>query len=258
MKKRISIITGAAGGIGKEFTKLMLLEKVDEIWAIDKNEKRLMDLHSEFGDKVVAISKDLTNSSELRAIGEMLEEEKLVIVYFVNNAGVGKMGSYADFSVDELERTISINCNAFVVLCSLCISYMERGSKIINVSSSGSFQPLPYAGLYTATKVFERYYSRALNVELNEVGITATAVCPAWVDTDLLPKEVNGKKIKYPGLVSPKKVAETALMDAKRGKDMSVCSMYAKFQHFMTKVLPQKVSMNVWLNNVKKNIIQKV
>lgn len=53
MKKRVAIITGASGGIGKEFTKLMLLEQVDEIWAIARNQKRLIDLQNEFGDKIV-------------------------------------------------------------------------------------------------------------------------------------------------------------------------------------------------------------
>ena len=254
MKKRISIITGAGGGIGREFIKLMLLERVDEIWAIDKNQEKLIDLHSEFGNKVVAIYKDLTNSLELHSISKLLEEEEPIIVYLVNNAGVAKVGSYEDFSVDELEKTILINCSAFVVLCSLCIPYMERGSRILNVSSAGAFQPLPYASLYTATKVFERYYSRALNMELKKTGITATAVCPGWVDTDLLIKEVNGKKIRFPGLVSAKKVAQKALKDAEKGKDMSVCTMLIKFQHYLTKVYPQKIIMNIWANNIKKYV----
>lgn len=55
MNKRIAIITGASGGIGKEFTKLMLEEEVDEIWAIARNQDRLTALKKEFGDKIVTI-----------------------------------------------------------------------------------------------------------------------------------------------------------------------------------------------------------
>jgi short-subunit dehydrogenase len=254
MKKRVTIITGASGGLGKEFTKLMLLESVDEIWAIARSKDKLKALQDEFGEKVVAISKDLANFSELRSIGKMLEEEQPVIAYFINNAGIARMGSYKDFSIEEIEATININCSAFAVLCALCIPYMENGSRILNISSAASFQPLPYLSLYSATKVFERYYSRALNIELKRTGITATSVCPGWVDTDLLTKEINGKKVEFPGLVSAKKVAEKALRDAKKGKDMSVCTLHVKFDHFLTKIFSQKASMRTWMNRIKKYV----
>lgn len=254
MNKRISIITGASGGIGKEFTKLMLLEEVDEIWAIARNQEKLTDLQNELGDKVVAISKDLTNPSELHAIRKMLEEEKPIIAYLINNAGIAKMGSYKDFSIEEIEATIYINCNALAILCSLCIPYMGKGSRILNISSASSFQPLPYLNLYAATKAFGRSYSRSLNIELKAAGITATAVCPSWVDTDLLMKEINGKRIKFPGIVSAEEVAIKALKDAKRGKDMSVCTLNVKFKHLLAKMFPQKTTMKTWVRQIKKYV----
>ena len=254
MQKRIAIITGASGGIGKEFAKLMLFESVDEIWAIARSQEKLAQLQNELGERIIIISKDLTNSTELRSLGKMLEDEQPIIVYLINNAGVARMGSYKDFSIEEIETTININCSAFAVLCTLCIPYMKTGSRILNISSAASFQPLPYLNLYSATKAFERYYSRALNVELSKTGITATAVCPSWVDTDLLMKEMNGKEVKFPGLVSASRVAEKALRDAKKGKDMSVCTAYVKFEHFLTKIFSQKASMNTWMRKIRKYI----
>jgi len=254
MNKRIAIITGASGGIGKEFTRLILLEEVDEIWAIARNQEKLMNLRKEFGDKIVTFSKDLTKSSELLAIKKLLEEEKPIIAYLINNAGVARMGSYKDFSVGEIETTISINCNALAVLCAICIPYMRRGSRILNISSASSFQPLPYLNLYSATKSFARYYSRSLNMELKGTGITATAVCPSWVDTELLPKEVNGKQYKYHGIVSADKVVIKALKDAKKGKDMSVYSLYVKSGHLLAKLFPQKLVMRRWVRGHKKYV----
>jgi short-subunit dehydrogenase len=252
MKKRIAIITGASGGIGREFTRLMIPEAIDEIWAVARNQERLAALQTEFGGKVVAVAKDLSNPSELRSIGMMLEEEKPVVAYLFNNAGVARMGSYANFSADDIEATISINCTALAVLCALCIPYMEKGSRILNISSEASFQPLPYLNLYAATKVFARSYSRALNVELRKTGITATAVCPGWVDTDLLQKEANGKKMKFFGLVSAERVAALALKDAKKGRDMSVCSLFVKYKHLLTKIMPQRVYIKMWMVIVRK------
>lgn len=254
MKKKIAIVTGASGGIGKEFTKLLLKEEVDEIWAIARNQERLTALKSEFGDKIITISKDLAKTEEVISIGKMLEEQKPVIAFLINNAGIARMGNYNDFTVEEIEDTIKINCSALTILCTLCIPYMEKESRILNISSAASFQPLPYINLYAATKVFERAYSRALNMELKKTGISVTAVCPSWVDTDLLIKEVNGKKVKFPGIVSPEKVAIKAFKDAKRGKDMSVCTLYVKYLHILAKILPQKLIMNTWVNNIEKYI----
>lgn len=154
----------------------------------------------------------------------------------------------------KFENTIKINCITPVVLCKLCIPYMKKDSRILNISSASSFQPLPYINLYAATKVFERSYSRALNIELKKLGVSVTAVCPSWVDTDLLIKEVNGKKVRFPGIVSPEKIAIKALKDAKKGKDMSVCTLYVKYLHIIGKILPQKLIMYIWVKNIEKYI----
>ncbi|MFA9464676.1 MAG: SDR family NAD(P)-dependent oxidoreductase [Velocimicrobium sp.] len=254
MDKRIAIITGASGGIGKEFTKRMLQEEVDEIWAIARNQEKLIALKREFGDKIIIVPKDLSKSTELLSIGELLKNQKPVIAYLINNAGLAKMGSYQDFTVEEIMDTMHVNCTALAVLCTLCIPYMIKGSRILNVSSASSFQPLPYLNLYAATKAFERTYSRALNMELRGTGITSTAVCPSWVDTDLLMKEFNGKRIKFPGIVTVDRVAIKALRDSKRGKDMSVCTVYVKYLHILAKLFPQKMVMNTWTHKIKKYI----
>ena len=65
----IIIVTGAAGGIGKEFIRQLKNEKgIDEIWAIGRTEKKLQALREEFGDKVVPVPLDITNDDELIAV----------------------------------------------------------------------------------------------------------------------------------------------------------------------------------------------
>ena len=252
MEKKIAIVTGATGGIGREFTRLMLNEDLDEIWAIARNRGKLDALRVEFGEKVIPIAKDLSQMSELLDIQNMLSEEKPNVVYLINNAGIAKMGSYEDFTAEEIDSTVNLNCKTPAVLCNMCIPYMRKGGRILNISSASSFQPLPYLNLYSSSKVFLRYYSRALNVELKSKGITATAVCPSWVDTDLLMKEVNGKPVKFDGLISPQRACKKALKDAKRGKDMSVCTVYVKWEHVLAKIFPQKTVMKTWLRNIKQ------
>ena len=251
---KIAIITGATGGIGKEFTKLLVQEDVDEVWAVARSEEKLSRLKEEFGLRIVPISLDLTKTEQIKKIEQRLSETKPVVAFLINNAGLARMGKYDEFAVEEIESTIMLNCHALVSLSTICIPYMERGSRILNISSASSFQPLPYINLYASTKVFERNYSRALHMELKDKGISVTAVCPSWVDTELLVKEINGKKVKFPGIVKAEPVAQKALRDAKKGKDMSVYSLYVKWLHFLSKVFTQKALMKTWVKGIRKYI----
>lgn len=252
MMKKIAILTGATGGLGREFLKQILKEKIDEVWAIARNEQKLSELRKEYGERVIPMSIDLSKLQGIEQIKNVLDEKKPQVMYLINNAGLAKMGNYKDFDIEEIDKTINVNCKAPVMLAQICIPYMGKGSKILNISSASAFQPNPYINLYAASKVFERSYSRALNVELNGTGITSVAVCPGWIDTELLQKEINGKKVKFPGMVTPDRVAKQAIKDAKKGKDMSVCSLYVKCQHVNVKLLPQRLVMKIWRAGIGK------
>lgn len=251
MSKKIAIVTGATGGIGKEFIKQIILEPIDEIWAIARNEDKLNKLSEEFGEKIIPISMDLSKVEEIKKLQSMLKDKSPVISYLINNASIAKMGSYKDFSIEEIDTTVNLNCKTPVLMCKICIPYMEKGSHILNLSSASAFQPNPYINLYASSKVFERSYSRALNVELKGTGITVTAVCPSWVDTDMLSHEVNGHKVKFPGIVKAENVVTKALKDLRKGRDMSVCSMYVKCQHLNVKLMPQRLVMKLWMKGIK-------
>ena len=182
----IAVITGATGGLGQEFVRCVLKENIDEIWAVARNEKRLNALKEKFGDTIRPVRCDLANSSDLADLFALTESEKPDIRLLINNAGIGKMGSSAEFPDSDVVQEIDINCKAVCLLCSHAIPFMKPGSRILNISSASSFQPVPYINLYAASKAFVRSYTRALNVELRSKGITCTAVCPGWIDTEML------------------------------------------------------------------------
>ena len=250
--KRIAILTGATGGLGYAFLKELNKYGYDEIWAIGRNINRLKDLVEEFGNIIVPLCIDLTKTDEISRLSDVLKDQNPKVYMLINNAGIAQMKQSKDLTVEEIEKTIDLNCKAPIILTNICLPYMQKGSKIINVCSASAFQPVPYINLYASTKAFERSYSRALNVELKSLGITVTAACPSWIDTDMLVKEINGKKVKFKGLISPEKVAKTAIADAKNGKDMSVCSLYVKCQHLNVKFMPQKLTMKIWTKSIKK------
>ena len=254
MRKKISIVTGATGGLGKEFVKLLLKEDIDEIWAIARNVEKLNNLKKDFGDKIIPISCDLSQEKSLDLIEKMLCESDILVRYLINNAGSGKMGKYNEFSKSEIQSHIMTHCTTTVVLCNLCIPYMDKDSHIKNMASQSAFQPVPYINLYAASKTFVRNYSRALNVELKDTGIICTVACPGWIKTDLLESEYNGKKTHFPAMALPESVAVKILKDAKKSKDMSVYGAYVKYMHLLSKIFPQKLVMKTWVKQIKDYI----
>lgn len=194
---------------------------------------------------------DLTDRKNTKHIATELEKSGATVKYLVNNAGFAKFCSYGDISVDESLNMIDLNISAVVALGLVCIPHMERGSHIINIASQASFFPLPYQNIYSSTKAFVRNYTRALNVELKEKGISATAVCPGWMKTGLFDRGLIGAQKgtnNFSGMVTPDVVAKKALLDAEKGKDISVYGLYVKSTHFLSKITPQRLMMKIWLN----------
>lgn len=249
--KNIAIVTGASSGLGREFVKLLLREKeVDQIWAVARRKQKLDQLAEKYGDKVKTYAIDLSDREAVLKFGELIKRKKPNIKYLVNSAGYAKFCSYHGLSVKGTLNMIDVNCSAPVALTLLALPYMRRGSHILNISSQASFQPLPYQNVYSSTKAFLRNYTRALNVELKEKGISATAVCPGWMRTALYQRaKIGAEKTvnNFLGVVMPDKVAKKALLDAKKNRDMSVYSIYTKVCHVAAKVLSQKTVMKIWM-----------
>lgn len=249
--KNIAIVTGASSGFGLEFVKLLLQkDNLDEIWVVARSEDKLNELSQTYGNKIKVHAMDLSHIDNIKAFGENEELKNSNIKYLINNAGFAKFCSYGDLSADESVNMIDLNISAVVAMGLVCIPHMTKGSRIVNIASQASFQPLPYQNIYSSTKAFVRNYTRALNVELKETGITATAVCPGWMKTGLFDRGIIGAEKatkKFVNMVNPDVVAKKALADADKGKDISVYGIYVKLCHLMAKLLPQRVMMKVWL-----------
>jgi short-subunit dehydrogenase len=130
---------------------------------------------------------------------------------------------------------------------------MKRGSEIYQLGSLSSFQPVPYIGVYGASKAYVLSFTRALGMELKPRGIRVMAVCPFWVKTEFFNRAVTDDTIVYYArYYEAKNVVTQALRDMKRGKDVSIHGKYAQAQVFATKLLPHKAVMKIWCKQQKK------
>ena len=256
--KKIAVITGASGGLGKEFVR-QIIKDVDEVWAIGRNVTKLEAMKGEFGEagsKIIPLQMDLSNTKSYDLLSGKLESEggsaAIEISWLVNNAGAGRFAPSKDFSTEELAGSITTHCTAMASICNICIPYMKAGNHIVNVASQSAFSPLPYINLYASTKAFVYSYSRALRAELRESGIIVTTICPGWIKTALLPETINGRKVNFPFLVTADKVAAKAIRDARRGKALSIYRFAVRYVSWLQRHCATGFSIRVWVNSVKK------
>ncbi len=249
--KKIAIITGASSGLGREFVKILKnRNEIEEIWAIARHEDKLNRLKKQIGAKIRPIPMDVSNITRIEELGSMLAEQRVEVQYLINNAGYAKFCSYDDLDVAQSVNMINVNISGVVAMGLVCIPYMPRGSHVINIASQAAFQPLPYQNLYSSTKAFVCNYTRALNVELQDRGISATAVCPGWLRTNLYSRaNIGAPKAprRFCGMHTPDGVAKKAILDADRGRDISIYSLYVNVCHIGAKLLPQRLMMKFWL-----------
>lgn len=123
----VAIVTGASGGFGREFVKLLLRQAdVSEVWAIARDEGKLKRLAAGSEGKVRIFPMDLTDRTCFAEIERQLKQSRMPVKYLINNAGFAKFCSYGDLSVGESLNMIDLNVGAVVALGLTCIPYMAR------------------------------------------------------------------------------------------------------------------------------------
>ena len=253
--KRIAVITGASSGMGAQFVKTIreFGTELDEIWVIARRKERLEQLQVAYPLRPIAL--DLADRASYAVYQQLLEAEQPRVELLINASGFGKFCATLDVSTEENLNMVDLNCQALQALCQLTVPRMGAGSRIINIASVAAYQPIPYIGVYGASKAFVLSYSRALNRELKKKGITVTAVCPFWTKTAFFDRAIApdrdavGKH--YSAMYDPKDIVSRAWRDAKAGRDMSKYGFVARFQGVLAKILPHSFVMTYWMRQQK-------
>ncbi|MBE6679590.1 MAG: SDR family NAD(P)-dependent oxidoreductase [Ruminococcaceae bacterium] len=252
----IAIVTGASSGMGREFVYALDKEnKYSEIWVIARRMERLESLKDECKTKIVPIALDLTVAESFDTYRALLKEQSPDVTVLVNCSGFGKFGTYKDIDTEVACNMIDLNCKALLRMTEYTLPYMNKGSHILQLDSLSSFQPVPYIGVYGATKAFVLSYSRALNVELKPRGIKVMAICPGWVKTEFFERsktDCTDAVTYYNVMYEAKDVVATAMKDMyKKNKDVSIHGLPVKLQVLGVKLLPHKLVMKIWMKQQK-------
>ncbi|MBQ3168190.1 MAG: SDR family NAD(P)-dependent oxidoreductase [Clostridia bacterium] len=241
---KIALLTGASSGLGRMFAEKIhiVFPEIEEIWCVARRLDRLEEIKREVTDvKIVPVCADITNEDERQAIFDRVKREKAEISLLINNAGCGFHGALDSSDIEEQERCIRLNVLAMTLLTRSALDYMPKGARILTTSSIASFVPNANMAVYSASKAYATFFSRALNEELSSSRRSATAVCPAPMNTEFLTVghvKGNSKTFERLPYCDVEKVALGALKAAKLRKAVYTPRAFYKFYRFITRFLP--------------------
>lgn len=241
-REKTAVITGASSGIGREFA-FALAAKGYKTVLIARRRNRLEEvaecIEKVYGADTKIIAADLCCEKECGKLVEELKAEHVEI--FINNAGMGRWGRFAETSEDAELEMMDINVRSVHLLTKLMIRYFKRRNikgYILNVASVAGLMPAgPYMAAYYATKSYIVSLSRAVAAELREEGsdIYVGALCPGPVNTEF--DHVAGVDFPLKGL-DPKVVAEYGLRKMRKRKVIIIPSFLVKASVIAAKLLP--------------------
>lgn len=232
--KNPCLITGASGGLGREFARIFAKNGQDLI-LVARSTAQLEQLSGElkeaYGTDAVPFSADLTCDSEIQRLYDWVREKGWQVDCLVNNAGFGDLGAFLDGDWTRQQALLELNVLAVVRLTRLFGKDMKRRGfgRILNVASAAAFSAGPNMALYYASKSFVLSFSEALAEELKGSGVTVTALCPGPTATGFERNAHMGKSVMFS--VFPPASAERA---AKAGYEAMMGGKPVKYHGFVT------------------------
>ena len=172
------LITGAASGIGRAAARAFL-ERGYTVYALDMEEIPAV-------EGLIPLTADVRDEAALAAIAERLAEEGVRLSAILCSAGIHRMSSLLEERTETLRRVIDVNLVGTMLVCRLFHRLLGEGGRIVLVTSEvATYDPLPFNGLYTVSKVALESYAQALRQELSLLGQRVVTVRPGAVDTPL-------------------------------------------------------------------------
>jgi short-subunit dehydrogenase len=170
------LLTGATGGLGQAIARA-LSERGASLILTGRRTDVLEPLASELGARSLAV--DLAESGEIARLASEAGEIDILVA----NAALPASGSLDSFSVEEIDRALTVNLRAPIVLARTLSEQMiaRRRGHMVFMSSLAGKAATPNTSLYNATKYGLRGFASALRAELHGSGVGVSAVFPGFI-----------------------------------------------------------------------------
>ena len=242
--KRVTVITGATGGLGGAFVEL-LAKQGENLLLTGRSEDKLLALKNRLAEEyptlaVEVCAADLTDEKSRLTLAERMQHENIRIGRLVNVAGADIQKGLETYTQEKIAFQCRVNFEAATSLCHFAIAYRAENLEIVNVSSVSGIYPMPYFAVYSATKGALTSFSQALREEMRGKNVSVTAVLPGAMPT----REDIKAQIKGQGLwgklavKTPEFVAEKSLNAVRKNKRKVIIGFWNKMMRIGTAWLP--------------------
>ncbi|HEX9922891.1 MAG TPA: SDR family oxidoreductase [Anaerolineae bacterium] len=255
---KTALVTGASSGIGLAMARSLAARGVHLIITARSADK-LHEIAAELqksGVDVRVFRSDLSQKGAPQLLFDQVDKAGLQVDLLINNAGFGKWGEFLEFNREQYDEMLQLNINALTELCHLFIPGMLRrgAGGIINVGSTGSFVPVPFAAVYSASKAYVLMFTEALQGEYGDRGLSIMTLCPGGTDSNFGTVANPDVKRDIAGYDTAEFVAETGLEAFLDGKLYVITGSKNKTVALLPRLLSRKRVLKIIGATWKKRI----
>ena len=199
LKGKVAVVTGSTSGIGLGVTRALategcaiMLNGFGDKAVIDKLQR---DIANEHGVKVSYSGADMSKPAEIGLMIAATERELGSCDILVNNAGIQHVAPIEEFPDDKWDAIIAINLSAAFHAVKAAIPHMRKKNwgRVINIASAHGLVASGQKVAYVAAKHGLVGLTKTVAIEAANDGVTCNAICPGWVLTPLVQKQVDAR-----------------------------------------------------------------
>ena len=245
LQGKTALVTGASSGLGADFARQLAGRGCGLILAarrLDRLQALQAELTVSYAVPVECMAVDLLEADAPQKLYDQLQARGQVVDVLVNNAGLGLYGEFANTAWERTHQMLEVDVLALTHLTRLFVAGMleRKSGYILNVASTGAFQPTPFYAAYAAAKSYVLSLSEALHYELRHSGVTCTALCPGVTRTEFFDASGQQELTAYQKMtmMESSKVARIGLEAMFRGRSSVVAGGLNAFVAWSTRFLP--------------------
>lgn len=237
LKGKVAVVTGSTSGIGLAYARAfakeganIVINGLGDAAAIETERARI---ETDFGVKCLYSPANMLKPEEIEGMVKLAETELGSCDILVNNAGIQHVSPIEEFPIDKWNMIIAINLSAAFFAMRAAIPGMKarKWGRIINTASAHALVASPFKSAYVSAKHGIAGLTKTAALETAQFGITVNAICPGYVWTPLVEKQIPDTA-KARG-ISEEEVKKNVILAAQPTKEFVTVEEVAAYAVFL-------------------------